>query len=186
MAEAARVLKPGGQILFRDYGLYDLVQTRCKKRVGKRDYVKEDGLRCCFFSLEDVVTLMADAGGLRKVECGYCTVRNVNRKTKAAMDRVWVSGVFQKPLLDDDECEEPPLGDGEDAAAAPRAPAQRCPPPPPSLSVVAAVSPASVAPSVRIRVAGSGASRRRPRGPLSARYPSRRGQCGGRCDARLA
>jgi methyltransferase-like protein 6 len=95
---AAEALRPGGHLLLRDYGLYDMVQTRCRRRVGDCAYIKEDGIHCVFFSLHDVDALAAGAG-LSVEHAKYCTVRNVNRKTKTTFDRVFINAVLIKPPL---------------------------------------------------------------------------------------
>lgn len=41
---AARCLKLGGCVLFRDYSFYDMVQTRCKTSLGEKRYVKLDAV----------------------------------------------------------------------------------------------------------------------------------------------
>ncbi len=50
-----KVLKPGGLLLFRDYGLYDMTQLRFiskrDRRVGENYYQRADGTRAFFFSL---------------------------------------------------------------------------------------------------------------------------------------
>jgi methyltransferase-like protein 6 len=93
---AADALRPGGHLLLRDYGLYDMVQARCRRRVGDCAYIKEDGIHCVFFSLHDVDALAAEAG-LAVEHAKYCTVRNVNRKTKSTFDRVFINAVLVKP-----------------------------------------------------------------------------------------
>ncbi|XP_051200730.1 uncharacterized protein [Lolium perenne] len=92
------VLKPGGLVLFRDYGIYDMTMLRFlpHQRVGFREYIRADGTFSYYFSL-DTVRELFDAAGLLELELEYCCVRSVNRKNGKNMRRVWVHGKFQKP-----------------------------------------------------------------------------------------
>ncbi|GAU20558.1 hypothetical protein TSUD_33050 [Trifolium subterraneum] len=98
--ECFTVLKPGGMVLFRDYGLYDMTMLRFEsdKRVGFREYMRSDGTRSYFFCLNTVRNLFLGAGFI-ELELDYCCVKSVNRKKGKSMRRVWVHGKFQKPAL---------------------------------------------------------------------------------------
>lgn len=92
------VLKPGGMVFFRDYGLYDMTMLRFEpdKRVGFREYMRSDGTRSYFFCLDNVRNLFLGAG-FTELELDYCCVKSVNRQKGKCMQRVWVHGKFQKP-----------------------------------------------------------------------------------------
>ncbi|XVE62776.1 hypothetical protein DITRI_Ditri06bG0146900 [Diplodiscus trichospermus] len=97
--ECFSVLKPGGMILFRDYGLYDMTMLRFEpdQRVGFREYMRSDGTRSYFFCLDTVRNLFISAGFI-ELEIEYCCVKSVNRRNGKSMRRVWVHGKFQKPI----------------------------------------------------------------------------------------
>lgn len=96
--QCVSVLKPGGLLLFRDYGLYDMTMLRFlpHQRVGFREYMRSDGTFSYFFSLDTVRELFR-AAGLVELELEYCCVKSVNRKNGKTMRRVWVHGKFKKP-----------------------------------------------------------------------------------------
>ncbi|XP_059435848.1 uncharacterized protein LOC132168806 isoform X1 [Corylus avellana] len=97
--ECFSVLKPGGMLLFRDYGLYDMTMLRFEsdQRVGFREYMRSDGTRSYFFCLDTIRDLFAGAGFI-ELELEYCCVKSVNRRNQKSMRRVWVHGKFQKPM----------------------------------------------------------------------------------------
>ncbi|GMG99586.1 hypothetical protein Nepgr_001426 [Nepenthes gracilis] len=72
ITECFSVLKPGGMLFFRDYGLYDMTMFRfdSEKRLGFREYMRSDGTRSYFFSLDAVRDLFVGAG-FTEVELDY-------------------------------------------------------------------------------------------------------------------
>ncbi|XP_015644557.1 uncharacterized protein [Oryza sativa Japonica Group] len=68
------VLKPGGLVLFRDYGLYDMTMLRFlpHQRVGFREYMRSDGTLSYFFTL-DTVRELFHASGLLEIYSGLAS-----------------------------------------------------------------------------------------------------------------
>ncbi|POI34470.1 hypothetical protein CIB84_001778, partial [Bambusicola thoracicus] len=130
-----KLLKPGGMLLFRDYGRYDTAQLRFKKGhcLSENFYVRGDGTRVYFFTkditeislgisilhlmifsssvTERITNIFNNISKIEEVQnmfssAGLIVIQNlvdrrlqVNRKKKVKMQRVWVQGKFQKPLL---------------------------------------------------------------------------------------
>lgn len=97
--ECLSILKPGGMIFFRDYGLYDMTMLRfpLTQKIGEHQYVRGDGTFSYYFSLEILRDLFTKSGFIEK-ESRFCCVQLLNRKKGQKMRRVWVHGKFQKPL----------------------------------------------------------------------------------------
>ncbi|KAI8819569.1 S-adenosyl-L-methionine-dependent methyltransferase [Fimicolochytrium jonesii] len=85
------VLKPGGIVLFRDYGIYDAAQLRFKptSKLSDRLYARHDGTLSYFFSTADLDRLFC-ANGFVPIENTYVVKTVVNRKRELHMERVFV------------------------------------------------------------------------------------------------
>ncbi|KAG7362077.1 methyltransferase domain containing protein [Nitzschia inconspicua] len=96
----ASTLKPGGRLVFRDYGRYDEAQmklgTSRSKRIKDNFYQKHDGTKCYYFTLEEVTHLFGSIAGLEIVEVKYLRRLYTNKGTGQRRRRVWVQGRFQQ------------------------------------------------------------------------------------------
>ncbi|KAK6219166.1 hypothetical protein LQW54_002415 [Pestalotiopsis sp. IQ-011] len=120
---AHRLLKPGGEVCFRDYGRGDLAQVRFKKGryLGENFYIRGDGTRVYFFEQEELADIWsgkafsaelqepkaegdADADAAAAPFAAVFEIEDlgvdrrllVNRAKKLKMYRCWMQGRFRK------------------------------------------------------------------------------------------
>ncbi|XP_050418829.2 tRNA N(3)-methylcytidine methyltransferase METTL6 [Patella vulgata] len=93
-----RVIKPGGCLLIRDYGLYDFAMLRfaAGHKLSENFYVRQDGTRAYYFSLEILEGMMTEAGFIQERN-DYVQRNTVNKKEGINVPRIFVQGKFVKP-----------------------------------------------------------------------------------------
>lgn len=95
-----KLLKPGGLLLFRDYGLYDMAQLRFKpgNKIAENLYVRQDGTRSYFFSEEEVSKLFQE-NGFEVITNAYVHRRTLNLKEGVDVPRIFLQGKFRRKNL---------------------------------------------------------------------------------------
>ncbi|CAH1788855.1 unnamed protein product [Owenia fusiformis] len=95
-----KVLRPGGCVLFRDYGLYDHAMLRFAPghKLEENFYVRQDGTRAFYFSLDFLKEMFTEAGfNCENIE--YVFRETVNRKEGLCVPRIFLQAKFTKPLI---------------------------------------------------------------------------------------
>ncbi|XP_056016470.1 tRNA N(3)-methylcytidine methyltransferase METTL6-like isoform X2 [Ostrea edulis] len=95
-----KVMKPGGSLLFRDYGLYDYAMLRFAPghKLSENFYVRQDGTRAYYFSTEKLLELVGRCGfDLTQSQCEYVQRDTVNKKEGLCVPRIFTQGRFIKP-----------------------------------------------------------------------------------------
>jgi len=101
VANLDHILKPGGLILFRDYGRYDLAQLRFKPQrlISDNFYTRGDQTCVYFFTSEELATIFGQR--FQVVDNAVDRRLIVNRQRKVCMQRVWLQAKFRKPVESD-------------------------------------------------------------------------------------
>lgn len=108
-----RVLKPGGEVCFRDYGRGDLAQVRFKKGryLEENFYIRGDGTRVYFFEKDELASIWTGEKHQAENEAANESAQDplftveelgvdrrmlVNRARRLKMYRCWLQGKFRK------------------------------------------------------------------------------------------
>ena len=93
------VLRPGGCLLFRDYGVGDMAMVRFGpgSKISERFYKRQDGTRSYFFTKGEVASL-AEGAGLSLYQNAAVARRTVNKKEGVDVARVFLQAKMFKSV----------------------------------------------------------------------------------------
>ncbi|CAD7014253.1 unnamed protein product [Ceratitis capitata] len=93
-----RLLKPGGVILFRDYGRYDMAQLRFKpgNKIAENFYMRQDGTRSYFFAEKELAALFTHSDRFEIIENSYVHRRTLNIKEGIDVPRIFLQSKLRK------------------------------------------------------------------------------------------
>lgn len=93
----AKLLKPGGKLLFRDYATGDMAQKRFAKSstIASNYFVRQDSTLSFFFD-EDHLHQLMEGAGLTKIYVRRVHRTITNRKEKIEMERVFLQAEYFK------------------------------------------------------------------------------------------
>lgn len=86
-----------GVVLFRDYAVNDMTEIRFKAghKIGEHFYMRQDGTRTYFFTIENIENVFESAGFVKE-ECCYVHCKTVNKKEGIDAPRTFVQAKFRK------------------------------------------------------------------------------------------
>jgi methyltransferase-like protein 6 len=70
-------------------------------KLGDNFYVRSDGTRAYYFSVEDLRAVFVESAGFREVELEYIRREYANRGLRQARIRNWIHARFEKPPVEE-------------------------------------------------------------------------------------